>query len=265
MDALNSKERDARRGVITLSNHISTLDDPVTWGILPTHYFFNTRTTRWVLGASDMMFTNPVLSTFFRNGQVIETFRGAGIFQPAVDFAIDKLNEGAWIHLFGEGKVNQPNVDKHESNILPHKLLRFKWGVGRIVMEAVKPPVIIPMWLSGFDKLMPEDRPSPYKFFPRRGANLSITFGKPIDDDNVKATLKRYKSSLPYRHNKPQFSTPDEKLAKSTKEGWLSEAVMEPEDPPVSLTEETDRTRSKLTGLLQQYVEALGQEVNKRT
>lgn len=34
---------------------------------------------------------------FFRYGQVIETFRGKGIFQPAIDDAIEKLNRGEWV------------------------------------------------------------------------------------------------------------------------------------------------------------------------
>jgi len=38
-----------------------------------------------------------VFSAFFRQGQVLETFRGNGIFQPAVDAAIQRLNEGHWV------------------------------------------------------------------------------------------------------------------------------------------------------------------------
>ena len=38
-----------------------------------------------------------VFSAFFRKGQVIETFRGASIYQPAVDLAIEKLRVGAWV------------------------------------------------------------------------------------------------------------------------------------------------------------------------
>jgi hypothetical protein len=38
-----------------------------------------------------------VLSAFFRKGQVIETFRGGGIYQPAIDLAIEKLRAGAWV------------------------------------------------------------------------------------------------------------------------------------------------------------------------
>jgi hypothetical protein len=38
-----------------------------------------------------------VFSAFFRKGQVIETFRGEGIYQPAIDLAIEKLRAGAWV------------------------------------------------------------------------------------------------------------------------------------------------------------------------
>ncbi|KAJ7755613.1 acyltransferase-domain-containing protein [Mycena maculata] len=172
-------------GLLTLANHISTLDDPIAWGAIPTKYFLNSRTTRWTLGASDIMFTNPVFSAFFRSGQVLETFRGNGIYQPSVDAAIDKLNRGNWIHLFGEGKVNQPNTYAQRDGIA--HLPRFKWGVGRVLMEAAALPPIIPMWLSGFDTLMPEGRAFPYKYLPRPGKHLSVTFGEPLDPCELEA------------------------------------------------------------------------------
>jgi monolysocardiolipin acyltransferase len=93
------------------------LDDPITWGVLPARLHWSSRTTRWTLGASDIMFTNPYVnkvsyilsfpelsclpdsafSAFFRAGQVLETFRGRGIYQPAVDTAIEKLDQGQWV------------------------------------------------------------------------------------------------------------------------------------------------------------------------
>ena len=36
------------------------------------------------------------------------------------------------------------------------------------------------MWLTGFDQLMPEGRPFPYKYLQRIGAHLSITIGDPV-------------------------------------------------------------------------------------
>lgn len=45
------------------------------------------------------MFTNSVFSKFFNLGQVIETHRGAGIFQEAIDRAVKLLQEGNWVSL----------------------------------------------------------------------------------------------------------------------------------------------------------------------
>jgi hypothetical protein len=38
-----------------------------------------------------------IFSEFFHHGQVLETFRGKGIYQRAVDVAIEKLNAGEWV------------------------------------------------------------------------------------------------------------------------------------------------------------------------
>jgi len=121
-------------------------------------------------------FASP--TPFFRNGQVIETFRGKGIWQPAVDLAIEKVNNGGWVHLFGEGKVCQTHTYDSHSGVA--ELRRFKWGVGRIITETKSHPTFIPVWLTGFDQLMPLGRKFPFKYLPRAGADLSITFGKPI-------------------------------------------------------------------------------------
>lgn len=45
------------------------------------------------------MFTNSFHSKFFNLGQVIETHRGAGIFQEAIDRAVKLLQEGNWVSL----------------------------------------------------------------------------------------------------------------------------------------------------------------------
>ncbi|KAI0357101.1 acyltransferase-domain-containing protein [Trametes cingulata] len=276
LNALKSDERNRGRGIITMSNHISTLDDPVAWGVLPARFYRDSRMTRWTLGASDIMFTNPVFSTFFRCGQVIETFRGKGIFQPAIDSAIEKVNQGEWIHLFGEGKVNQNSSDPNHPDAA--RLLRFKWGVGRIMMEAQKPPVIIPMWLTGFDKLMPEGRPFPYNFIPKPGADLSVTFGEPVpakDIQDALASLVRDKRlpEAPWSQNggvtDPSRPREEARSAAVAEQGWLggpvSHAVEEKvrqrgiADPKTA--QEIARVRSAVTAVIQREVEALGRRV----
>ncbi|KAM5541648.1 hypothetical protein V8D89_004838 [Ganoderma adspersum] len=265
LKALEDEERNHGRGIVTMSNHISTLDDPVVWGVLPARFYRDSRRTRWTLGAADIMFTNPVFSTFFRYGQVIETFRGSGIFQPAIDDAIQKLNCGEWIHLFGEGKVNQESNDIEKPNAA--KLLRFKWGIGRILMEAQKPPVILPMWLTGFDKLMPEGRPFPYKFLPRSGTALSVTFGEPVPSQEIQEALATTVTTT----SAPEApSTPQQELRSAlvAKRGWLgnpiqptSDAAASEEDEAIRRAIEVGRVRSAVTALIQRRVEALGRRV----
>lgn len=42
------------------------LDDPVVWGVLPARFYRDSRMTRWTLGASDIMFTNPYVAHCFK-------------------------------------------------------------------------------------------------------------------------------------------------------------------------------------------------------
>ena len=57
-------------------------------------------------------------------------------------------------------------------------------------MEAKLLPVVIPIWITGFDQLMPEGRPFPYKYLPRIGARLGVTFGNPIAESELLEALR---------------------------------------------------------------------------
>ncbi|KAH8688043.1 hypothetical protein GQ44DRAFT_720804 [Phaeosphaeriaceae sp. PMI808] len=91
-----------QKGLITVSNHISVMDDPILWGILPLSYLFNPDNLRWGLGSYDLCFTNKGLSTFFTFGQVLPTHRSAhsqfgGPFQPTITQAIRLLSRGPFM------------------------------------------------------------------------------------------------------------------------------------------------------------------------
>ncbi|KAK4455914.1 hypothetical protein QBC34DRAFT_388300 [Podospora aff. communis PSN243] len=86
-----------QRGLLTVSNHVSVLDDPMIWGVLPLSNAFNPSNLRWTLGAHDICFKNSFLSTFFNLGQVLPTHRAkhspfGGPFQPAMTQAIRLLS-----------------------------------------------------------------------------------------------------------------------------------------------------------------------------
>jgi len=52
-------------------------------------------------------------------------------------------------------------------------------------MEANTHPTVIPVWLTGFDQLIPAGSKFPFNYLPRAGADLSITFGEPIPAEEL--------------------------------------------------------------------------------
>lgn len=163
--------------LMTVSNHISTVDDPLIWGGLLTgkevHSLINEGQMRWAVGARELTFTNPFTSWFFGRGQVIPIVRGDGIYQPAMREAIEILNTDRWLHYFPEGKVIQ----------YKDRIGRLKWGIGRLMMEARKDVTILPIILKGFDLMKPND------LMPMLNHNIEVIIGNPLNSsDLLKAT-----------------------------------------------------------------------------
>ncbi len=164
---------------------------------------------------------------------------------------------------------------------------------GRIIMEAQRPPVIIPMWLTGtffrrwssyrvltawppqgFDKLMPEGRSAPFKFFPRPGAALSITFGKPVPSQEIQDTLQTLirERRIPEASScvsdsgglaEPSRLHDEERSGAVAQRGWLGTSVSQAvhDDAGREKAHEMARVRSAVTAIIQREVEALGREV----
>ncbi|KAI9222118.1 acyltransferase-domain-containing protein [Blastocladiella britannica] len=154
--------------LITVANHISTLDDPVLWGLLKTSVFTTQiDKLRWILGAQEICFQNDPLSVFFTCGKTIPIIRGRGVYQASMDFAVQRLDEGKWIHIYPEGKVHQDGT-----------MLPFRWGVGRLIMDSVRPPILLPIYHRGMSKIHPLTGgwlPNPF------GKSMEVTIGEPID------------------------------------------------------------------------------------
>lgn len=142
-----------------------------------------------------------------------------------------------------------------------------------MVMESKTPPVIIPMWLTGFDQLMPEGRAFPYKYLPRPGAELSVTFGSPVPADSIRQALLQRGHLL--------SSTPDSGLVdqEGTQEpkGWLGQEVKRSWESRLGIVEqvqnlsfrmataeELPRIRSRVTSIIHDAVEDLGRSVSGR-
>ena len=68
------------------------------------HLVTNNEVMRWAIGASDVCFSKEWHAKFFALGRTIPVNRGEGVYQRSMDFILERLNAGSWIHTFPEGQ-----------------------------------------------------------------------------------------------------------------------------------------------------------------
>lgn len=114
---------------------------------------------------------------------------------------------------------------------------------------------------------MPEGRPTPYKYFPRRKVDLSVTFGEPVLEADVKAALK---VRIFRNENEDPLPVTDRRIedernsGQLTRSGWLGESrtsSCSSEGKLEQQAHEIARVRSAVTAVIQRDVEALGRRV----
>ncbi|XP_024963860.1 tafazzin [Cynara cardunculus var. scolymus] len=160
--------RPEKTPLITVSNHIASMDDPlVIAALLPSSVLLHARNLRWTLCASDRCFRNPVTSAFFKCVKVLPVSRGEGIYQKGMDVAITKLNRGGWVHIFPEGSRSRDGGKTMGS---------VKRGAARLILDADNAPMVVPFVHAGMQEIMPIGAT-----FPRVGKMVTILVGDPID------------------------------------------------------------------------------------
>lgn len=88
---------------------------------------------RWSLGADDIVFTQRKHRIFFSLGKTIPIKRGDGIYQRSMDFTIEQLNQGDWVHIFPEGSdIARTFIVSKTDGLgkinMEKELMRLKWG-----------------------------------------------------------------------------------------------------------------------------------------
>ncbi|CCE62955.1 hypothetical protein TPHA_0D03190 [Tetrapisispora phaffii CBS 4417] len=211
------KAHDQNRGIMTVMNHMSVIDDPFIWAVFPWKTYRKLDNIRWCLGAHNVCFTNKFISTYFSLGQTLSTERfGAGPFQGSIDATVRllspdetlknmdtlkshfKMNRPAWVHVYPEGFVLQ--LQPPFSNSMRY----FKWGITRMILESTRQPVIVPIFTTGFENIAPEDTAeSPVdRYLPAGyGTKINVTVGKEIDEHVIEnyraewsALVEKYKN-----------------------------------------------------------------------
>ncbi|XP_078485065.1 tafazzin-like [Ciona intestinalis] len=158
--------RPVTNSLITVSNHHCCVDDALLCAALPWSAAFKTNRFRWTLGAKDICYTKTWHNYFFGMGKVIPLGRGEGVFQRGMDFAVDRLNNNEWIHIFPEGRVN---MDK--------SWIRFKWGVGRLINDCHRIPTVLPFYHLGSETVLPNERP----YIPNMCKKVTVLVGDPLN------------------------------------------------------------------------------------
>ncbi|VFR01759.1 unnamed protein product [Cuscuta campestris] len=164
--------RPGDKPLITVSNHVASMDDPlVLAAVLPRSVIFDAQALRWTLCATDRCFRNPATTAFFKSVKVLPVSRGDGIYQKGMDMAISKLNRGGWVHIFPEGSRSRDG-GKTMGNA--------KRGIGRLVLDADRVPMVVPFVHTGMQEIMPIGAK-----FPRIGKTVTVLVGDPIVFDDL--------------------------------------------------------------------------------
>jgi monolysocardiolipin acyltransferase len=134
---------------------------------------------------------------------------------------------------------------------------------------------------QGFDKLMPEGRTFPWKYIPRVGVKLSVTFGDPLSPQVIQAALRglaqegrHHTSSSGAQHHHPVSTVVENDDAidgqntlfgingvERVREGVAREAISADLEQE-SRKRKIDHTRSMITAIVQGGVEAVGRKVS---
>lgn len=97
------------------------------------------------------------------------------MLQDAVEFGIELLSKGKWLHVFPEGRVN-----------MSKDYIRLKWGVGRMIYESPIMPIVVPICHVGMETILPNEPP----YYLRTGQKVTFNFGEPIDLNGLVSKLR---------------------------------------------------------------------------
>uniref|UniRef100_A0A7S2NY36 Tafazzin family protein n=1 Tax=Leptocylindrus danicus TaxID=163516 RepID=A0A7S2NY36_9STRA len=196
----------SNKAVITVSNHNSTIDDPVLFGLLlPWDLKLRPMKIRWTLCSQEICFKNPAIAAMFGAGKVLPIRRQGGIDQPLLLEFARKIAGGDWVHVFPEGKTNQggtlgANYFGTRSREEAANIGRLKWGVGKLIAHSPKEVICVPFYNTGMEGVVPQKETGEIVYvYPMGGNHVQIRVGGRIyfedliaEHESIHGPLKKY-------------------------------------------------------------------------
>lgn len=177
------------RSLITPANHKSYFDDPILISALTRFKWSEDDRYRWAMGADEILFTLPVMSSFFSMGKVVPVVRGDGIHQRCVNFFLQLMrDDSVWIKIFPEGRITFNDTD----------WVKFRWGIGRLISETEKTPLVLPYWHCGMEKILSVDQFAS-NVVPKVGQKITLVIGSEIELSDVVKEMRDDKKDLRYQ------------------------------------------------------------------
>ena len=216
--SIRSRENDV--GLITVSNHGSTIDDPTLFGsMLPFDLAMDPAKLRWTLCSQEICFKNSAVAALLGAGNVLPIRRGGGIDQPLLLNLAHKVAQGGWVHMFPEGKIVQSgdlgsNYFGTRTKERTDDIGKLKWGVGKLIAHAPVTPVVIPFHHIGMEGVVPQQITGECKdLFPVGGNHAQVRVGERLCFEDLISDHEQRHGSL--RKYAPANST-------GNRSGWQS-------------------------------------------
>ncbi|CAI5489299.1 unnamed protein product [Closterium sp. Naga37s-1] len=156
---------------------VRRIDDPLLWGGQRGLRIRDPKLCRWTLTASEICFTGLLDSYIFRIGKSIPITRNQGVFQPGMDEALLRLQQGDWLNIFPEARIIQ------QHGPLP----RLKWGLASLLdrlCPSLPPPILLCVGHSGLERILPQSyRNNKRPLIPLWNQRVSVVVGEPFSFD----------------------------------------------------------------------------------
>ena len=186
-----------RRGLITVSNHVSAVDDPgVVAVMLPWPWLFESALLRSTPCAVDRCFANPVVEWWLRKGKVLPIARGGGLYHPYMTDLVRRVGAGEWVQFFPEGTRARLKPDGDEvarSAPTGAPVARVKMGIGRLVADPAVTPIVVPFYHRGMQNVLGIGE---YNFVSS-GKRVVVDVGCPIDFTDLLQAHKEVEAAGP--------------------------------------------------------------------